>query len=126
MAERRMSPLGWLGIALVVAIALMAIFGVLSLTTDGGYFGTMEGGVGGWGLVLMAVPGAILVAVLLAVLGALGDGSALARTTDGTPRLGPLDVLDLRYAEGRLDRDEYLRIRAELTKRPSRFEAEHG
>ncbi len=126
MPKRRISPLGWLGVALVVAIALMAIFGVLSLTTDGGYYGMMGGGAGGWGILLMAVPGAILVALLLAVLGALGDRSTTARPTEAVPSPNPLEVLDLRYAQGKLDRDEYLRIRAELTQRPSRFDVGQG
>ena len=37
MASQRMSPLTWLGVALVVAIALMVFLGVLSFSTYGGY-----------------------------------------------------------------------------------------
>jgi len=119
VSEQKMNPLGWLGIALVVAIVLMAAFAALSLTTDGGYYGMMGTGAWGWGVVMMAVPGVILIVILLAAVGALGERSATGNPAGTAPPVAPLEVLDQRYAQGELNRDEYLRIRTDLTQHPS-------
>ena len=44
MSNQRISPLGWLGMALVVAIGLLVVFGALSMSTYGGYYGMMGSG----------------------------------------------------------------------------------
>ena len=119
MLAQKMSPLGWLGIALVVAIVLMATFAALSVTTDGGYYGMMGTGAWGWGVVMMAVPVVILIVILLAALGALGERPATGNPTGTSPSVAPLEVLDRRYARGELNRDEYLRMCTDLTRRPS-------
>lgn len=104
--ERRVKPLSWLAIALVVAIGLMALLGAVAMTTYGGYYGMM-GGSWGWGLVMMAVPGVLLVIILVAALGGL-QGTPSAST------MPPLTILDERYARGELSREEYLRARDDL------------
>jgi putative membrane protein len=119
MPGKKIGPLGWLGIALVMAIAIMTTFGILSVTSDGGYYGMMGTGAAGWGIAMMAIPGAILVFVLLAAVVGLREESALVPTVPALSPTNPLEVLDQRYARGELNRDEYLRIRADLTMHPS-------
>lgn len=109
MSLRKVSPLGWLGIALGVAIALMAVFGILSVTANGGYYGMMGTGSWGWGIAMMAVPIAILMIVLMAALRGLTDYPA--------EPANPMEVLNQRYARGELSRDEYLAIRSDLAGR---------
>ena len=114
MSLKRVSPIGWLGIALVISIALLAAFGALNLAFDGGYYGMMETGAWGWAIAMMAVPVVVLVVVLLAALGGLRGPLPYAPSpTDA------LDLVDARYARGELGREEYLRIRADLSKGPS-------
>lgn len=115
MSNERMSPLAWLGIALVLAIGLMALFGALSTSTYGGYYGMMGGPGWGWGLLMMAVPGVILILVLVAVLGGLGDRGGVAPYP--VPRASAWmsdDILAARYARGEISREEFLRIREDL------------
>ncbi len=112
-----MSPLGWLAIALVVAIGLMVAFGTLTIASFGGAYGMMGSGAWGWGLVMMAVPGAILILVLWAALGGLGNPTAAAAYPVYPPAEGrPLEILDGRYARGELSREEYQRMRDDLTR----------
>jgi len=118
MSLRKVSPLGWLGIALGVAIALMAIFGVLGVTANGGYYGMMGTGSWGWGIAMIAVPVVILMVVLMAALRELGERSPSSSSTYPSPPAIPLEILDQRYARGELSRDEYLRIRADLLRAP--------
>ncbi|MEK6987756.1 MAG: SHOCT domain-containing protein [Candidatus Thermoplasmatota archaeon] len=120
MQSQKMTPLAWLGIALVVAIGLMVAFGTLSVTTYGGYYGMMGSGAWGWGLLMMAVPGVILFLVLWAALGGL-DGRAPAPAYPAySPFPGnPLEILDNRYARGELSREEYQRMRDDLTRGPA-------
>jgi len=116
-----MNPLAWLGVALVVAILLMALFGVLNMSAYGGYYGMMGGGSWWWAIVMMGVPGFLLVLILLGAVGAMGDRRTEAAFVGRpAPPLGPLEVLDQRYARGELGRDEYLRIRGDLTRDPTR------
>lgn len=119
MSRQKFSPLRWLGIALVVAIVLMATFSALSMTTTDGYYGMTGTGAWGWAVILMAVPVVILIIILLVALGALGDASTSGSPTRAPFTVTPLDVLDQRYARGELDHDEYLRMRTDLTRRPS-------
>ena len=112
MTLGRRNPLTWLGIALVVAIGTMVVFGTVAMSTYGGYYGMMGNGSWAWGLVMMAVPAVVLVLILLAVLGGLEPqglkGSSIAPTSD------PLEILDARYALGELSREEFLRAREDL------------
>ena len=118
MTSRKMSPLAWLGIALVVAIALMVLLGVLSTSGYGGYYGMMSGGSWGWTMVMMGIPAVVLIVVLLAALGGLGAPTAYPTYAP----LGehPLEILERRYAQGELAREDYLRIREDLTRGPTR------
>lgn len=120
MSNQRISSLGWLGIALVVAIGLMIVFGALSTFTYGGYYGMMGSGAWGWGLVMMAVPGVILVLILVAVLGGLGErGGYAPYPVPVPPATTPFGVLEERYARGEISREEYLRIREDLSHGPT-------
>jgi len=118
MTNQRMGPLAWLGAALVVAIALMVIFGVLSFSSYGGYYGMMGSGSWGWGVAMMAVPAVILIVILLAALGGLREPVAYPAYVP-TPA-NPLEVLEQRYAKGELSREDYLKIREDLTHGPTR------
>ncbi len=118
MTYQRLSPLAWLGIALVVAFVLMGVFGALNMSTTGGYYGMMGSGGWGWAIVFMAVPGVILILVLIAVLGGLSERPAYTTyPTYVPPPVNAVEALDQRYARGELSRDEYLRMRADLTQR---------
>ncbi len=117
MASQKMSPLAWLGIALVVAIALMVILGVLGSSTYGGYYGMMSGGSWGWAVLMMGIPAVVLIVVLLAALGGLSEPAAYP--TYAPLRERPIDILEQRYARGELTREDYLRIRDDLTREPS-------
>jgi putative membrane protein len=112
MTNPRTGPLTWLAVALIVAIGLMIMFGTLTMTTYGGYYGMMGGGAWGWGFVMMAVPGVVLVLILLAALRGLGEPPMAA----GGPAAAasPLGILDERYARGEVSREEYLRARGDL------------
>lgn len=118
MAEERISPLAWLGIALVVAIALMALFGALSFSTYGGYYGMMGSGSWGWALLMMGIPAVILIVILLAALGGVREPAPYSAYVP--PSGNPLEILEQRYARGELTREDYLRIRDDLTRGPSR------
>lgn len=88
---------------------MMAVFGVISVTANGGYYGMMGTGSWEWGMAMMAVPIAILMIVLMAALRGLADHPY--------PIANPMEVLDQRYARGELNRDEYLTIRSDLAGR---------
>lgn len=118
MANDRSSPLPWLGIALVVAIALMAILGVLSFSTYGGSYGMMGSGSWGWAAMMMGVPAVILIVILLAALGGLRE--PMASPVYAPPSQNPLDVLESRYARGEVTREDYLRIRDDLRGGPNK------
>jgi putative membrane protein len=116
MTNRSMTPLRWLGLALVVAIGLMVVFGTLAMTTYGGYYGMMGSAGWPWGLLMMGIPGVFLVLLLLAALGGL-EGRSTGPSTGAPPN--PLEILDQRYARGELSREDYLRIRDDLGRRPN-------
>lgn len=117
MASRKMSPLMWLGIALVVALALMVIVGALGASTYGGYYGMMSSGSWGWAALMMGIPAVVLIVVLLAALGGLGEPAAVP--TFAPSRENPMDILEQRYARGEVTREDYLRIRDDLTRGPT-------
>ncbi len=114
MANQKMSPLAWLGIALVVAIALMVILGVLSFSTYGGYYGEMGSGSWGWAVLMMGVPAVILIVILVAAIGGLHEPTVYPAYVP-TPQ-NPLDILEQRYARGELTREDYLKIRDDITR----------
>ena len=117
MSNQRISPLGWLAMALVIAIGLMAVFGALSASTNGGYYGMMGSGAWGWGILMMAVPGIILILILVAVIGGLGErGPYAPYPVAATPYWTPIDLLAERYVRGEISREEYLRMREDLAR----------
>lgn len=108
----RMSPLAWLGVALVVAIGLMALLGALSFSTSDGYYGMMGTGYGWWTVLMMGIPAAFLLIIMVVILAELGRPNS-PPSPPSNPG-APLEVVDQRYAEGALSREEYLRIRDDL------------
>lgn len=117
MTYRKMSPLAWLGIAEGVAVALMAVLAAFAPSAYGGNYGMMGSGSWGWAAVMMGIPAVILIVVLLAALGGLGEP---ARYPGYASMLeNPLEILERRYARGELTREDYLKIRDDLTRGPS-------
>ena len=116
MTNQRLSPLTWLGIALVVAIALMAIFGAVALSpwggSYGGGYGMMGNGSWSWALLMMGIPAVILIVILVVVLVGIREPSS---TPAQASAMTPLETLNARYARSELSREEYLRIRNDLT-----------
>ncbi len=112
MTDRKMSPLLWLGVALVVAIALMVLLGLLSVSSYGGYYGMMGSGSWGWALLMMGIPAVVLIVILLIALGGLREPAVPPNY--GAPPPHPLQILEARYARGELTREDYLRIRDDL------------
>ncbi len=85
-----------------------------------GYYGMMGGGGWGWALLMMGVPFVILIVVFFVAFVGLREPAALAAyPIYGPPALGPLDVLDQRYARGEVNREEYLRIGHEASVIPT-------
>jgi uncharacterized membrane protein len=122
MSVRQMSPLSWLGVALVMTVGLMAIFLAITFSTGagsyGGDYGMMGGGSWGWTALLMGVPAIFLVVVLVIILEELRAPVA----TPASPTTTPVEILDARYARSEVTPEEYHRIRAELTAGSRRHE----
>ncbi len=119
MTNPRVSALGWLAIALIVAVVLMGILGAAFMGAYGGTYGMMGGGGWSWGLAMMAIPGVILVVILLTALGGIGDGPPSTRyLAYAPPHANAVDILDQRYARGELSPDEYHRMRTDLSRGP--------
>ncbi|HLB67240.1 MAG TPA: SHOCT domain-containing protein [Thermoplasmata archaeon] len=104
----------WIVAIVVLGFGLLALFAA-AMPTDG-HFGMMGSGSWGWAVLMMAVPAIVLIAVLILIL------SALRVPSQGPTYPGPmppppsaLDALDHRYARGELSREEYLRMRGDLT-----------
>ncbi len=103
--------LGWVLLALggvllvIVVVAPMAMMG-----------GTMGGPMMAfpWGmLVMLLIPLGLIVLIGLLGVRLLGQRSPAA----SPPRESPLDILDRRYANGEVTREEYERVRADLQRR---------
>lgn len=102
----------------MVAFVLDGVFGALSMSTTGGYHGMMGSGEWGWAIVFMALPSVILILVLIVALGGLSGRPAYTTyPTYGPAPTNAVQALDQRCARGELGRDEYLRMRADLTQR---------
>lgn len=109
MATKPTNPIVWLGLALVVAVGLMALFAALFVPYGSGYgYGMMGWGMG-WGAILMIVPALFLVLILWAALAASAPTPAYV-----VPVPGPLEDLNARYARGEISREEYLQIRTDF------------
>jgi putative membrane protein len=106
METKQTSPLVWLGLAIVLAVGLMAVFAAFFAPYGGGY-GMMGGGMG-WGVLFMVVPAVFLIVLLLAALGAFPPGRAYV------PASPALETLQVRYARGELTHEDYVRMRADL------------
>lgn len=107
MATKSTSPLVWLGLALVVAVGLMALFAALFVPYGSGY-GMMGWGMG-WGAVFMIVPALFLILILWVALGASSSTPTYVAPVPNT-----LENLNARYARGEISRDEYLRTRTDI------------
>ncbi len=112
MADRKTNALPWLGIALVVAIGLMVVLGVLSFSSYGGTYGMMGSGSWGWAMIMMGIPAVVLIIILLAAIGGLREPAAYPGYAPLPQH--PLEILEQRYARGELTREDYLRIREDL------------
>ncbi len=109
MATKPTSPLVWLGLALVVAVGLMALFAALFMPYRSGYgYGMMGWGMG-WGAVFMIVPALFLILILWVALGASAPTPTYVASVPNA-----MDELNARYARGEISRDEYLRIRTDV------------
>ena len=78
-----------------------------------GMMGMMNGMMGGWMLLWALVGLAVLV---LAVVAAIWLGKRLSPGRPGE-QTGPDEVLRRRYAAGEIDREEFLRVRQDLSGR---------
>ncbi len=116
-------------VIVAVPVVMLVAMGLTGWDSDG--FGMMGSWGGGWGL-MMAIPGAvILILILIIVLAALSDrpaGQAQATVpypaqyyTPSTPVSGPsndsLAILDRRLASGEVTVEDYSRIKNELLRR---------
>jgi len=106
----------WIVAIVVLGFGLLALFAAAAMPT-GGHFGMMGSGSWGWAMLMMAVPAIVLIAVLILILGALrlpSQGPIYPGPMPPPP--SALDALDHRYARGELSREEYLRMRGDLTR----------
>jgi len=111
------NPLTWLAVALVIAIALMVALGSWAMSTYGGYTGMMSSGSWGWATLMMGAPAIILIVILFAALSGLREPTDVPAYGSATQQ--PLEILERRYARGELTREDYLKIRDDLTRGPS-------
>lgn len=106
METKQTSPLVWLGLAVVLAVGLIALFAAFFAPYGGGT-GMMGWGMG-WGVLFMVVPAVFLIVLLLAALGALAPSQTYV------PASPALETLNVRFARGELTQEEYVRMRSEL------------
>ncbi len=115
METKDWNSLLWIGLA---AILVFGVFAAIAAATApiGGYYGMMGGGTWGWGILMMIIPALILIMILFALLGGLqGRTPAIFYPAYGPPDGDALDALAQRYVRGELSREDYLRIRGDLT-----------
>jgi putative membrane protein len=87
---------------------------------DGGYGMGAEGVI--WLVVMLAVLALIVVGIVLLVRGLSGRGdyrqsssSVMTPGPNGAGQVTPLQILELRYARGEIDREEFLQRKADLS-----------
>ncbi len=122
MEARRSSPWLWPALAiLLVVVGVVAVLAVVMSPFGGGYYGMMGGG-WGWGIAMIAmmfVPLLVLVLLVLVFAGALSPRELPSvygpATAAPMPAGSALEILDARYARSEISRDEYLRIKSDLT-----------
>lgn len=105
----------WIGLPLVL---VFGVFVVLAVATApiGGYYGMMGGGIWGWGILMMAVLALILLVILVTVfVGLRGPAPTVFYPAHVPPDETALHAVEGRYARGELSREDYLRIRGDLT-----------
>lgn len=78
--------------------------------------GWMNGGMGAWGAVWSLVGLAALVLFVVGLVWLVRSVAAQDRDRGVPTRSGgsPREILDVRYARGEIDRDEYVRARRDL------------
>lgn len=117
MAAGRSNAWLWPALAILLVVVAVALVAAVATPTGAGY-GMM--GVGwGWGYAFMAIPAVLLIVILIVALGGLGGRSEYVPPSP-YPTVPPsaMELLDRRYARGEINREEYLRIRADLTHAP--------
>lgn len=104
----------------MISVTLMVIFVALSVAApggaDGGSYGMMGGGSGwGWTAILLGVPAFLLIVILVLVLA--GTREPLPYVSDRSP-MSAIEILNSRYARSEISREEFLRVRDDLTEAP--------
>jgi putative membrane protein len=106
----------WIGLAIVVLLSVFAFFAAAATSSIGGHYGMMGGGMWGWGVLAMIALALVLLMILVAALASPREITAAAFH----PLYGPggqnaRNILEQRYARGELTREDYVRIRGDLT-----------
>ncbi len=121
MEARRSSPWLWPVLAILVAMGVLILLAVVMSPLGGGYYGMMGGG-WGWGMAMipmMFVPFVVLVVLVLVFAEALSPRGVpltyVPAITTPMPAGSALEILNARYARGDISRDDYLRIKTDLT-----------
>src|SRR5712691_4577983 len=117
MESRISTSWPWVVIAIALGIGAIALIAA-STTPSNGYYGMMGNGTWGWGILMLGVPALILIVVLLALVGAYREPTAAVfypAYVLQNANANALHALEQRYARGELSREDYLRIRADLT-----------
>lgn len=117
MEARRSNAWLWPVLAILLVVGAVILFAAVTTPYGGGY-GMM--GVGwGWGIAMMLVPLVVLVIIVLVIVGALTPRAVsmgyVLPAPPPVPISSALEILNARYARGEISRDEYLRIKADLT-----------
>lgn len=107
MGLKEQNPFLWLAVAVVATAGVLSVLAIVLMSGRSGY-GMMGWGMG-WTAAVMVVPVALLVMILLATL-----GTSLSRPEYPLPTPSALEALKLEYVQGRLGREEYLRMKADL------------
>lgn len=109
---------GALGIASIVGF--LAVLLAATLMAPGASYGMMGGAGWVWGGFVMAAVALVLVVIVIALIGALRQPSAsFAYPAYAPAPRSAFEVLEERYARGELNREDYLKIRGDLTHGPS-------